>query len=231
MAPVRRPRHWKRWVIGGVVVVLVVVVGGPFVYFHFIEGSAAVALQALQAEGDHDRGPARRDLDRRQRLAGRVPGPRDAVRSEPHRRRADHRSDRSAERHHDRGDEHHASTVDMTQVSSDSGERDGQFQGRIMDTSQFPTAKFTLTTPIDLGTTPTPGVDGQRDGVGLADPARHDPRRCRVPISARQTGNTIQVTGSIPVTFSDYNIDNPSGGPASVGDSGTVEFLLTFRHA
>jgi len=33
------------------------------------------------------------------------------------------------------------------------------------------------------------------------------------------------------VTFSDYNINNPSGGPASVGNAGTVEFLLTFRHS
>ena len=32
--------------------------------------------------------------------------------------------------------------------------------------------------------------------------------------------------GQEPITFSDYNIDNPSGGPASVGDSGTLEFLL-----
>ena len=32
------------------------------------------------------------------------------------------------------------------------GERDGQFQGRIMDTSDFPTSTFTLTSPIALGT-------------------------------------------------------------------------------
>jgi hypothetical protein len=40
MAPTRRPRHWKRWLIAGIVVVLLLVVGGPFVYFQFIEGSA-----------------------------------------------------------------------------------------------------------------------------------------------------------------------------------------------
>ncbi len=121
-------------------------------------------------------------------------------------------------------------TVDMTKVTSDSGQRDGQFQGRIMDTAQFPTAKFTLTTPIDLATTPKPGSTVTETAAGslVLHGTTHS---VEVPISALESGNTIQVTGSIPVAFSDYNIDNPSGGPASVGSSGTVEFLLTFHHA
>jgi hypothetical protein len=32
----------------------------------------------------------------------------------------------------------------------------------------------------------------------------------------------------VPITFSDYSIDNPSGGPASVGNTGELEFLLVF---
>ena len=30
------------------------------------------------------------------------------------------------------------------------------------------------------------------------------------------------------MTFSDYDIDDPSGGPASVGDDGELEVLLVF---
>src|SRR5205823_5433952 len=41
-------------------------------------------------------------------------------------------------------------TVDMTSVSSDRSQRDGQFRGRIMQTSTYPTAMFKLTSPIDL---------------------------------------------------------------------------------
>src|SRR5713101_9028275 len=37
-------RHWLRWIIAGVVVVGAVVVGGPFVYIHFIEGQAPAPL-------------------------------------------------------------------------------------------------------------------------------------------------------------------------------------------
>src|SRR4051794_4577897 len=35
----RGPRRWLRWVIAAVVVVAVVAVGGPYVFFHFIEGN------------------------------------------------------------------------------------------------------------------------------------------------------------------------------------------------
>jgi hypothetical protein len=38
--------------------------------------------------------------------------------------------------------------VDVASISSDESRRDGQFRGRIMTTSEFPTAVFTLTTPI-----------------------------------------------------------------------------------
>jgi hypothetical protein len=44
MTPLRRPRPGLRWLIAGVVVVLLVVVGGPFVYFRFIEGSSPARL-------------------------------------------------------------------------------------------------------------------------------------------------------------------------------------------
>ena len=39
------------------------------------------------------------------------------------------------------------------------------------------------------------------------------------------TGN-IEIQGSIPVVWADYNIDDPSGGPAQVGADGAIEFLL-----
>ena len=48
-------------------------------------------------------------------------------------------------------------------------------------------------------------------------------------LTARRTGNVIAVQGIVPVTFSDYGINNPSGGPASVGDSGQLEFVLQLQ--
>jgi hypothetical protein len=41
----------------------------------------------------------------------------------------------------------------------------------------------------------------------------------------------IAVQGILTVTFADYGIDNPSGGPASVGDSGQLEFLVQLQRS
>ena len=45
-------------------------------------------------------------------------------------------------------------TVDMSTVKSNKSQRDGQFQGRIMDVAQFPTATFQFTEPIQLASVP-----------------------------------------------------------------------------
>ena len=228
MAPMRRPRHWKRWLIGGVAVAVVLVVGGPFVYFHFIEGSAPAPFKLSKAKTSAAAVP----------LAGTwtiAPGSQAGYRVQETLFGQSHtavgRTTAVTGQLSATATEvtNTTVTVDMTQVSSDSGQRDGQFQGRIMDTAQFPTAKFTLTTPINFATTPQPGSTVTETTVGtlLLHGTTHS---VQVPVSARQSGTAIQVTGSIPVTFSDYNINNPSGGPASVGDAGTVEFLLNFRH-
>jgi len=121
-------------------------------------------------------------------------------------------------------------SADLTHVKSDQSERDSQFQGRIMDTSKYPTATFTLTGPIDLGTVPADGTTVTATATGNLT-MDGTTRSVTLQVEARKTGTTIQVSGSTPITFSDYNIDNPSGGPASVGSTGTLEFLLDLSRA
>src|SRR5260221_6554740 len=94
-----------------------------------------------------------------------------------------------------------------------------------MDTAYFPPATFVLTSPIDLGSIPADGVVIKPKATGKLT-LHGTTKTITLTLIAERSGNTIKVNGSVPVTFSDYNIDNPSGGPASVGDSGTLEFLL-----
>ena len=49
-------------------------------------------------------------------------------------------------------------------------------------------------------------------------------------VQAERSGNAIRVSGSIPVTFADWNIPNPSFGPISTEDHGLVEFLVVLTH-
>ena len=54
-------------------------------------------------------------------------------------------------------------------------------------------------------------------------------REVTFELTAALNGSTFAAEAAIPITFSDYDIDDPSGGPASVGDDGTLEVLLVFE--
>jgi polyisoprenoid-binding protein YceI len=115
--------------------------------------------------------------------------------------------------------------VDMTTFESDESRRDGQFEGRIMEVDKFPTARFVLTEPIELGAAPADGATVDVDAVG--DLTLHGVTRpVTIALAARLDGPTIAVGGSVTITFADYEIDDPSGGPASVGGDGELEVLL-----
>jgi polyisoprenoid-binding protein YceI len=121
-------------------------------------------------------------------------------------------------------------TVDMTTVTSDSGNRDRQFQGRIMDTSKFPTSTFALTQPIDLGSVPAEGEAVTASATG--DLTLHGTTKSvTFDVHAQLKDGTIEVNGTIPIVFADYGIPNPSFGPASTEDNGVLEFLLVFTKA
>jgi polyisoprenoid-binding protein YceI len=118
-------------------------------------------------------------------------------------------------------------TVDMTTVHSDKSGRDGQFQGRIMDTASFPTSTFKLTQPIELGSTPAEGTPITATATG--DLTLHGTTKSvTFEVQAQRSGSSIQVVGQIPITFADWGIPNPSFGPASTEDNGILEFSLVF---
>ena len=117
--------------------------------------------------------------------------------------------------------------VDLTQVSSDQSRRDNQFQHRIMDTSTYPTATFKLTQPIDLPTTNNGRVSVKATGDLTAHGVT---KQVVADLQAERSGSTIRVSGSIPVTFADFNIPNPSFGPISTDDHGLIEFLVVLAH-
>ena len=118
-------------------------------------------------------------------------------------------------------------TVDVASMKSDDGRRDGQFRGRIMETQTFPTASFTLTSPIDLGVTATEGatldttISGELTMHGVTNPVSFK-------IAAKIEGNRLGVIGTIPITFVDYDIVDPSITGITVKPEGVIEFVLVF---
>jgi polyisoprenoid-binding protein YceI len=127
-------------------------------------------------------------------------------------------------------------SVPMATVHSDKSQRDGQFDGRIMDVAQYPTATFTLTSPVDLAPLPAAGAVKSYTAHGRLT-LHGTTRAVTVTLTAQRGaaangGAQIKVAGQIPVLFSDYNIQNPSlGGFVTTQDHGLLEFLLVFSRA
>jgi polyisoprenoid-binding protein YceI len=121
-------------------------------------------------------------------------------------------------------------TVDLRTMQSDEDRRDNQFQTRIMDTATYPTATFKLAQPIELASLPADGATINAKALGQLT-LRGTTREVTVDVSAQRSGGSIRLSGQIPVTFADWNIPNPSFGPASTEDHGLIEFLLVLARA
>ena len=173
--PFTRPRHWLRWLIGAIVVLVVLGVGGPFVYIHFLNGSTPAALSLPTASSSASTstgststgGTATANTAASGSLAGTysvgsgsVVGYRVNEVLLGQSTTAVGRSSSVTGHLTIAGTTATAATfsVPMDTVLSDKSQRNAQFDGRIMDVAQYPTGTFALTSPIDLAPLPATGV-------------------------------------------------------------------------
>jgi polyisoprenoid-binding protein YceI len=223
------------WVVAGVILALALAVGGPYVYIHFIQGDAPKRLdltapQPTAATTATAGGGAGTALDDTWKAgSGSQAGYRVKEVLFGQNAEAVGRTTAVTGQLSLSGTQVRSASfsVDLTQVTSDQQRRDTQFQDRIMDTSSFPTATFKLTQPITLASVPASGAVVKATATGELT-LRGTTRPVTFDVTARRNGDTFQVSGSIPVKFSDWNIPNPSLGPATTEDHGLVEFLLAF---
>jgi polyisoprenoid-binding protein YceI len=255
--PLTRPRHWLRWLIGAIVVLVVLGVGGPFVYIHFFNGSTPAALSLPTASssasspggsatgGAATGGTATASTAASGSLAGAysvgsgsVVGYRVNEVLLGQSTTAVGRTTSVTGHLTIAGTTATAATfsVPMDTVHSDKSQRDAQFDGRIMDVAQYPTGTFALTSPIDLAPLPATGVIKSYAATGKL--TLHGATRTVTFTltaerrTAKDGGAQIEVVGHIPVLFSDYNVQNPSvGGFVTTQDNGLLEFLLVFSKA
>jgi polyisoprenoid-binding protein YceI len=122
-------------------------------------------------------------------------------------------------------------TADLRSLTSDSSLRDGRIRDQGLESNRFPQAKFVLTTPIVLSGLPAAGDTIKVDGTG--DFTLHGvTKKVTIPLDARWDGKAIQVVGTLPVVFGDYDITAPSSPlVASIDDHAEMEFRLFFAKA
>lgn len=115
--------------------------------------------------------------------------------------------------------------VDLASMVSDESQRDEQFRDRIMATNEFPVATFTLTDPFALSSGTAMDavkVQGTLSLRGTEKPATFT-------ITSKLEGDSISIIASTTIIFADYAIPNPSIGPVSTEDNGTIEVALTAK--
>ena len=111
--------------------------------------------------------------------------------------------------------------VDLTDITSDSSKRDGQFRGRIMDVARYPqaTVEFKgLAEDLGNGRYTTQAILTLKDVSKPVD----------VGFTVVRSPNGIEVTGSAPFLISQWPIDSPSIPGISVEDDALLEFQATF---
>jgi polyisoprenoid-binding protein YceI len=239
-------RRWIKWLAAAAAVLVVLVVGGPFVYIHFISGSAPAPFSVRSAASATPGSAASGQSGGSGATAGAaksVAGTWNVARGSQVGYRVKEvlfgqdniavgRTSDIAGQLTIRGTTVTAGsfTAAMATIKSDQAERDVQFNGRIMDTSAFPTGKLTLTRPISFAPLPAVGVaktytaDGRLTLHGSTRPVTFQ-------LTAERTKTGIEASGSIPVLFSKWGIGNPSFGPISTQNHGLLEFLLALRKA
>ncbi|GAA4665408.1 hypothetical protein GCM10025780_03430 [Frondihabitans cladoniiphilus] len=115
-------------------------------------------------------------------------------------------------------------TVDVATIATDSSSRDEYFRTSALETDLHPTATFTLTAPVeatglDEGKLASFSATGTLELHGVT-------KTVTVPLKAALAGKGAEVSGSIPITFSDYKVVAPSLGFVTVQKQGSVEFLV-----
>jgi polyisoprenoid-binding protein YceI len=237
MADGRHRARWKTWLPIGVAALIVLVVVVPYAFIHFVQGAspAPLALSATSSASSPSQAASAGDsgTDGTWKLQGSsIVGYRvdEVLFGQTHTAVGRTTSVTGSLTAAGKTVTDATFTVDMTTVTSDDDRRDEQFQGRIMETSTYPTATFTLTKPVDFGSLPTEGQ--QRTSQVTGTLALHGvTKTVTFDVSSERVGSAMQVAGSIPITFADWNISNPSfAGIVTTQDHGVLEFKLDFIH-
>jgi polyisoprenoid-binding protein YceI len=121
--------------------------------------------------------------------------------------------------------------VDVSKLTSDDSRRDDHLRSLGIQTDQYPTTTFVLTSPIVLPATATDGAAFKVSGTGELT-IHGTTRPVTIPITARVNGSLVELVGSITFPFEQFGMTPPNVfGFVSVVDSATMEFDIRLQHA
>jgi len=119
-------------------------------------------------------------------------------------------------------------TADLTSLESNDPARDSQVQGRILNTDEFPDATFVLSEPIELAAAPAEGETVRADATGTLT-LHGVTREVSFEAEGKALPDHLEVLATIPITFADFDIPNPSNAVVRTRDNGELEVLLVLE--
>ncbi len=116
--------------------------------------------------------------------------------------------------------------ADLAELQSDDGRRDRRIRSIGLESDQFPTASFTLTSPVAVG---AEALTGATTDVSLTGDLKiHGvTRRVTIDGQARLAGDRIEIVASLTFPFTDFEMTPPDiAGFVQVQEDATLEVLL-----
>lgn len=117
--------------------------------------------------------------------------------------------------------------VDAASLQSAHHGRDEKFRGTdVMDAGKFPTAEVKVTAPVDLTSVPDDGKAADVE-IPLTVTLHGVTRPESAHTSIQRNGDRVDVAGTIPIRFADYDVHPPKllGGVLEIQPEATIEFL------
>lgn len=119
--------------------------------------------------------------------------------------------------------------ADLRNLTSDRAARDNYIHTHAIESDTFPTARFELAAPIAIPAEVRPGQKLHLNATGRLT-LHGVTRTVTATLDARWNGSTVDVVGTAPIVLADYGIQAPNTTVTAVGDHGTFELQLRFRH-
>lgn len=115
--------------------------------------------------------------------------------------------------------------VEVATIATGNSLLDAYFRDTAMKVDSYPTAAFTITSPIALFPAPVAGEVHTVQATG--DLYLHGiTKTLQIELQTKASDTGVEIIGSIPVSFSDYGVTAPDLGFFTVQDSGMIEFFL-----
>lgn len=118
--------------------------------------------------------------------------------------------------------------ADLSKLASDESFRDQALRRQALETGTYPTASFTLTSPIELDGVPAEGETITATAQGNLT-LHGVTKAIAIPLEGQLVNGQAVIVGSLEIEFADYDVDPPSAASVvSVEDHGTLELQLVF---